>query len=259
MQDQPARRHTQARGRARREALLETARTMLEEADCASLTLPAIAESAGIPASSAYHFYPEINELYKELARAIAHDMIALCRFPAEAADWQTIVADFLRFSAAYFNDHAAARQLMLGMRIAPEIKQAACWEDYRFGKALLGAIGRQFALPPRPDMEEICFKAIQIADFFFSLSVMERGSVTPAAEAEGRAAMTAYLGLYLPHFLPRRDEIEPENRTGSRLRTPAADAIPRPSAGPRTGSKSGPKAEPKTGTSTKRTGEAVA
>lgn len=208
-----ARRHTQARGRARREALVQAALAMLDEGmECAALTLPQIAGRAGIPTSSAYHFYSEINDLYKDLVRLVARDMAAAFPAPAAPEGWKAVVAAFLAFGRAYFNDHAAARQLMLGPAIAPEVKKAGCWEDYRFGRALMAAVEREFRLPPLDDGAATFFKAIQIADFFYSLSVMETGRVTEAARQEGEAATLAYLALYLPHFLPRRTEEEAED-----------------------------------------------
>lgn len=204
---QPVRRHTQARGRARREALLQAARLVLENEDCATVTLPQIAERAGIPASSAYHFYPEIGGLYKDLVREIALEMVARFRFRPGAESWRDTVTRFLDLSRDYFNGHAAARQLMLGPRIAPEVKKAACWEDYRFGRALMAGVEQDFVLPPLDDPAAVFFKALQIADFFYSLSVMEHGRISAEARAEGAAATLAYLALYLPHFLPRRGD----------------------------------------------------
>lgn len=56
-----------------------------------------------------------------------------------------------------------------------------------------------QFNLPELADSRELFFKALQIADVFFSLSVAEHDQVTDAALEEAILAATAYLSLYLP------------------------------------------------------------
>lgn len=184
---------------------MDAARELLSEVEIDQISLPAIAERAGIPSSSAYHFYPETTQLYKELATAIACEMIDSGEELSAGEDWQQIVSHFLRASSSFFNRDAAARQLMLGPKTAPEIKHAACREDYRFGEYLLAQVGRQFELPPLDNGRVIFFKAVQVADLMFSLSVFDHGRVTEEALGEAEAATIAYLGLYLPRILRKR------------------------------------------------------
>jgi hypothetical protein len=48
-------------------------------------------------------------------------------------------------------------------------------------------------------------FRAVEIADLMFSLSMLEHGSITPQMTEEAILAVTAYLGTHLPAALPRR------------------------------------------------------
>lgn len=199
------RRYTQARGRARREALLRTARDLLQERDIEDITLPMVSEAADIPSSSTYHFFPDMRELYKELARATADEMLANEITIDANASWQSIISAFLLSSASFFNAHRAARQLMLGPRTTPDIRKAGCHDDYRFGAQLHAVIAERFHLPELEEPVALFFRAIVIADAFFALSVLEHDIVTAHMILEAERATVAYLCNYLPPVLQRR------------------------------------------------------
>lgn len=203
----PPQKATQARGRARRVELLEAARAMLATHDLDQIGMISVAEAAGIPASSAYHFFPEIGDLWKELARTIAIAQTSLDQRLPRAEEWEVVIERSLEAHQQAFNADRAARQLMLGPHTAPEIKHAACKEDFRFGTGLWQAIRGQFVLPGLADSRELFFKALLIADVFFSLSVAEQDRVNDDALAEAKLATIAYLRAYLPTRLSRIEE----------------------------------------------------
>lgn len=199
------RRYTQARGRARREVLVQAARDLLQEREIDDITLPMVSEAANIPSSSTYHFFPDLRELYKELARTISDEMVRAEPAVAAEATWQSIIGTFLTASADYFNADAAARQLILGPRTTPDIRQAGCHDDYRFGVQLHAALSARFHLPELAEPTAIFFRAIVIADAFFALSVLEDGIITRHMIEEASRAATSYLGNYLPPVLQRK------------------------------------------------------
>jgi AcrR family transcriptional regulator len=200
------RKATQARGRARRAELLEAGRTLLASHTLDQIGMIAIAEAAGIPASSAYHFFPEVGDLWKELVRTIALAKVEDEPQAPEADEWETLVEGALDYYQHVFNADRAARQLMLGPRTPPDIKHAGCKEDFRFGAALWMAIRSQFVLPELADSRELFFKALLVADVFFSLSVADHDRVTDSALREAKLAVIAYLRAYLPKRLARVD-----------------------------------------------------
>ncbi|HWL47123.1 MAG TPA: TetR/AcrR family transcriptional regulator [Sphingomonadaceae bacterium] len=207
MKRRPAtRKATQARGRARRAELLEAGRTLLASHTLDQIGMIAIAEAAGIPASSAYHFFPEVGDLWKELVRTIALAKVEDEPQAPEADEWETLVEGALDYYQHVFNADRAARQLMLGPRTPPDIKHAGCKEDFRFGAALWMAIRSQFVLPELADSRELFFKALLVADVFFSLSVADHDRVTDSALREAKLAVIAYLRAYLPKRLARVD-----------------------------------------------------
>lgn len=172
------------------------------------ITLPMVSERAEIPASSTYHFFPDIRMLYKDLARTIADEM-SLLRSDADIdLRWQDSVANFMRASASHFNSDPAATQLLLGPKTAPDIKRAACHDDMRFGGVLSQLLESAYHLPQLHDPVLTCFYAIQIADTFFSLSVLEDGFITEFMLNESIVGSTSYLSNYLPPILGRRETV---------------------------------------------------
>ena len=180
---------------------------MLATQNLDQIGMIAVAEAAGIPASSAYHFFPEIGDLWKELARTIAVAQAAEDLDLPQTDAWETLVELSLEHHQRAFNMDRAARQLMLGAHTPPEIKHAACKEDFRFGTALWTVVRAQFVLPELADSREMFFKALLIADVFFSLSVADHDRVTDTALAEAKLATTSYLKAYLPTRLARAEE----------------------------------------------------
>lgn len=192
-------RTTQARGRARRAELLAAARAALADDSLDQISMAAIAERAGIPLSSAYHFFGDVSELWKELARTIAAQQASEDLDLPRFSRWEDLIRASLIHHRGAFNADPAARKLMLGPHTPPDIKNAGCKEDFRFGTALWTAVRSQFVLPELADSRELFFKALLIADVFYSLSVAEHDFVTEEAQDEAILAMTSYLRVYLP------------------------------------------------------------
>lgn len=199
-------RATQARGRARRAELLAAARLALGQTALDQIGIASVAEAAGIPLSSAYHFFGDISELWKELARTIATQQASEDLDLPRTTGWQELIRASLVHHQSAFNKDPAARKLMLGPHTPPDIKNAACKEDFRFGTALWMTVRSQFILPELADSRELFFKALLIADVFFSLSVSEQDFVTDEALEEAVLAVVSYLSLYLPSQLATVD-----------------------------------------------------
>ena len=62
-----------------------------------------------------------------------------------------------------------------------------------------------RFMLPALPRRPAIFYRAVEIADLMFCLSLVDAGLITAEMHAEADRACTAYLGTYLPAVLPRR------------------------------------------------------
>jgi AcrR family transcriptional regulator len=164
-----------------------------------------VAEYAGIPTSSCYHFYPEIKELYKDLVRLIAQEMIEDPIKISSPPNWEYVVAASVRAACDFYNRDYAATQLMLGSKTAPEIKREGCSQEIGFGDGLMNQISTYFILPYLANPKAIFFRAIQVADAMFQISIDEHDRLTEEYIEEATNVMVAYLALYLPRILPRQ------------------------------------------------------
>lgn len=197
-------RATQARGRERRSALAQAARALLARKPIQSLSMAEIAGAAGIPVSSAYHFYPDIEALFLSIVREFEAELLEWQgNLPEVGADrWQDVVSRYIIHGAAFFGDRPAATQLMLGPYTAPAIKLSDRDNDYAIAMHLLSQIRKLFTVPELAYLPDAFFHAIEIADVFFSLSVIRHGVIMPHYVVEATRAAVAYLEIYLPSVL---------------------------------------------------------
>ncbi|MDA5192930.1 TetR family transcriptional regulator [Govanella unica] len=199
---------TQARGRKRRDALLAAARALLAERESDKITLVDVAERAGIPKSSAYHFYADILELYNELVAILDTELQAVIAQPiTPVTGWEQVVGEVIDRAAAYFEAHPAAQQLMLSSQTPPAVKRSSRRADIETSHLIEQHIDTHFVMPDIPDRSRIFFHAVEAADLMFGLSLFQHGMLLDSMVEEAKKMACAYLGLYLPRFLRRRDD----------------------------------------------------
>jgi len=197
-----------APGIARRNALLEAARQLLKTRDLDALSLADVAARARIPKGSAYHYYGDILDLYAQLLARIDEALLDDVRRPLRnvpVRHWRDIVAALVRRGARYYAVDPAARQLILSAKAPPELKLRDRQNDIQIGSAFVQHIDAWFVLPPLPRQTAIFYRAVEIADLMFSLSVLEHGRITAEMTGEAVRAMVGYLSAHLPAELPLR------------------------------------------------------
>jgi AcrR family transcriptional regulator len=197
-----------APGIARRKRLLAAARTLLARHDLDEINLADVARTAGIPKGSAYHYYGDIMDLYVHLVAVLSEEMLADVRRPLRGGapeTWGAVVAALVRRGARFFDTHKDARQLLISPKTPPELKLRDRQSDRRIAKLFEEQIDRRFILPTRADRTTIFFRAVEIADLMFSLSMLEHGTIKPAMTEEAVRAVVAYLHSHFPATLPRR------------------------------------------------------
>jgi len=196
----------QARGRKRRESLLSAARELLAERESSQITLAEIAAHAGVPKSSAYHFYADALDLYLELVGLLDDELQEKIAAPLGDLDsWESAIGLVIDRAAAFFRVNPAAQRLMLSSNSPPAIKRHSRGFDVETGSLIESMIDRQFVLPEIPNRSRIFFYSIESADLMFGLSLFERGELLDEMVEEAKRMCCAYLGLYLPRHLPRR------------------------------------------------------
>ena len=200
---------TQARGRARRQELLVAARTLLETRTLHEIELSDVAALAGIPKSSAYHFYGDILQLYAELAVLLDEELNAVLSEPLpELPNWEAVVGALIDRAASYFRGNPSGQQLMFGPVTPPDIKRSSRNADIAHSAVFKAQIGDQFVLPDFPGRDRVFFHAVEAIDLMFGLSLIEQNGLVDEMIAEAKTIACAYLGVYLPRLLPRTADV---------------------------------------------------
>lgn len=196
-----------APGIARRKRLLATARNLLEHRDLDDISLADVARAARIPKSSAYHYYGDILDLYVQLIAVLGEEMLADIRRPIRGGaprEWIDVVAALVRRGAHYFHNNRAASQLLISQKTPPALKLHDRQSDKHIARIFEEQIERRFVLPQREARTAIFFRAVEIADVMFSLSMIEHGAITSHMMDEAVCAVVGYLRAHFPATLPR-------------------------------------------------------
>ncbi|HTX04821.1 MAG TPA: TetR/AcrR family transcriptional regulator, partial [Steroidobacteraceae bacterium] len=201
-----------ARGMERRANLLESARALLAERDLDQVSLGDVAARAGVPKSSAYHFYTDIQDLYAALLVLLQEELSRALSQPLRGhfQTWQDVLTALSKRGAAFYRGNAAARQLQIGPKTPPALKLHDRHSDLAIARLHEEHIASVFELPPIVNRSQLFYRAIEIADLMFCLSMLEHGSLTREMCREADRAASAYLATYLPAILPYRNADAP-------------------------------------------------
>jgi AcrR family transcriptional regulator len=199
-------RSLRARGVARRIRLIDSARSLLGIRELDAISLGDVAKHAGVPVSSAYHFYADIRELYAALLTDVEMNLLVEYRKPIRKAihKWPDIIAVLVRKGVDLFAADPAGCQLMVGPKTPADLKLRDRGNDVALGRLYEWHVRSHFQLPPIPNGSKVFFRAVEIIDLMFCLSMVECGRISEEYTAEAIRAAVAYLGSYIPAKLPR-------------------------------------------------------
>ncbi|MCP6690045.1 TetR/AcrR family transcriptional regulator [Pseudomonas donghuensis] len=201
-------RKPRARSQARIDSILEAARTLLASEGVASLSIYSVAERAQIPPSSVYHFFASVPALLEALTADVHSAFRACLEAPIDAAalnTWHDLSRLVEQRMLVIYNEDAAARQLILAQHGLSEVTQADRQHDIELGDLMHTLFAEHFQLPVLPDDVDVFALAMELGDRVYARSVQLHGQITPRMAEEGMRVLDAYLGLYLPPFLPKR------------------------------------------------------
>lgn len=191
---------TRAPGKIRRQKLLDAAQTLLAEQPIEDISFRDIAKRAEVPEGSAYHFFANRFDLFAELACELNSEFIAAHQKPVPAAkrnSWGAMAAHMVDVGARVYARNPAARQLFIGGKTPPEVKQAERINDRDVGDAMHRSFSRYFDIADTQQMRDAFYYFIEITDLLFSLSMIEHGRITPGMLQEAKRAGVAYLESY--------------------------------------------------------------
>ena len=202
-------RKPRASSQARIQLILDAARRLLAENGVDSLSIYSVAERAGIPPSSVYHFFASVPALLQGLTADIHAAFRATLQQPvnhAELRDWRDLSRIVEQRMLDIYSADSAARQLILSQHGLAEVTQADHQHDLELGRLMHDLFNRHFPLPELPQDIDVFALALELGDRVYARSVQQSGEITPRLAEEGQRVFDAYLGLYLPACLPKRD-----------------------------------------------------
>ena len=201
-------RKPRAASQARIDSILQGARALLASEGVASLSIYSVAERAQIPPSSVYHFFASVPALLEALTADVHSAFRACIQAPIDAdslQQWGDLSRLVEQRMLSIYNQDAAARQLILAQHGLSEVTQADRQHDIELGDLMHKLFAEHFQLPVLPDDVDVFALAMELGDRVYARSVQLHGQITPRMAEEGMRVFDAYLGLYLPPFLPKR------------------------------------------------------
>jgi len=212
----PAKRSHQKRGEARRQLLIDTVYTMLEETSGDDFGYPEIAKRAGIPLSSCYHFYPSRDELIVAVARNKQMSMIESVMYGvAQHTDvphsWFDLVGELTDIVERSFVDHPGVSVLQLGCKKVQNGMLERVLDTSKMGEFFAEYIKQYYEVPPYLEISFIASNAIDVWRAIMIKGYMSAGTFDPKYVAAAKAALLGYLNEALPRVIPKREIFESE------------------------------------------------
>ncbi len=201
-------RKPRARSQARIDAILDAARILLAAEGVAGLSIYSVAERAQIPPSSVYHFFASVPALLEALTADVHAAFRAAIQAPIDHESlkhWRDLSYIVEQRMLTIYEQDAAARQLILTQHGLTEVTQADRQHDLELGDLMLDVFNRHFEVPSLPADVDVFALALELSDRVYARSVHQHGLITPRMAEEGMRVFDAYVGLYLPMYLPKR------------------------------------------------------
>ncbi|GAB4069188.1 TetR/AcrR family transcriptional regulator [Ancylobacter sonchi] len=195
------------RGQIRLKALIEATEALLEDHDVGDVGLYQIAERAGVPPASIYHFFPNKEAALVALAEDYLQRMVSrsIEILDPRPASWQDLVALRVRAAARFYNDHRPLMRLFLGASISTEVRQRDMAGTLAVAHTRAEILERHFLMPPVRDWTYKLANSLAIADGIWALSYSQHQRISGESVEEAVRAVVAYLRCYLPDWIEPR------------------------------------------------------
>ncbi len=204
-----------AAGRERFAVLVDAVDALLSERDAGEISLYDIADAAGVPTASVYHFFPSMAAGYVALAQrylGMFRDIFAEPIDHDSVTGWQDVFRIKHRQALDFYKDHVVARKLFLGSEYSWQVRQADVVGNRHLAESLSQTYARHFHLGNAEALIEKIEVGIDICDSIWALSCLKNDGIIDDYYAEESArAYEAYVGLYIPSHLDKRDKPEVE------------------------------------------------
>ena len=198
----------QERGVRRRQKLKSAALSLLGDESFQDISYQRIADLAGVPLASCYHFYKSKLDLVRVIADELTEEYLEVIfdRDSYQGAEsWQKCVDIYVRASVVHHNRSTAELKIFFSGDVPLALRQDALQREKSIGLRLLGVLSEKFDIPDVHDADNVFFRAVEIARTVLALDYQEAGKLTGESATEAVRAVTGYLSNYLPPVLKRR------------------------------------------------------
>jgi AcrR family transcriptional regulator len=198
-----------AGARARLDAILDAAEALAATRGIEGLSLPLLAQAAGVPASSLYHFFPSTEAVLVALVRRYNGLMdqaleAAIEDLPTDT--WQAMARRLSSRARAFHDAHPVYARLILRTAAFDALRDADDEHIRQLARRFLDLLRTHFHVPDAPDLVTPLSVAMAISDRIWALLPDDDGNISDKAFEESQIAMIAYLANYLPpRMAPRR------------------------------------------------------
>ncbi len=197
---------TRNRGELRREALRQSALTLLETRTPDQISFKNIADQAQIPVASAYHFYANTTDLFIDIVPILGDRFVEASSQPISGADsmhWSDIIGTLIDRAETVYQTYPATKNLLLSQHTPIGVRSADRITDSRVAEVMQAQLSRYQPLPDGTDLREQFYYVTEIGDLVWGLSILRHGDITPQSTREFKVMAIGYLRMYLPEILP--------------------------------------------------------
>lgn len=222
---------SRGRGVIRYEGLLDSLEALLVDHDLEDIGLYQIAEHAGVPHASVYHFFPTKEAAFMALVQRYVSEIRSQQKHrpvPPEALrSWQDFLAQELREAIRFFRETPQAMKLFLGRFGGMETWRAEIAQNTSAAQLLFRRLNSAFHLPYIRDAETKLLTFIEVVDAVLGISYVRDGEITDDAVEEAHRASVAYCRLFLPDQLELREDVAACLARGEPVLLDTDDAAP--------------------------------
>lgn len=202
-----ARQPRQKRGQVRVDAILDATERLLDRLDPREISIYTVAEEAGLPPASVYHFFADAEHIFTALAERFfaVFEGIPKASGAEKFESWQALWNAGFEASRSFFNANKAARKIIFGAGSSWLIRAKDIELDRRIAERVVTEMADLFVLPQMPGLIDRVIETIVINDALWSLSNHMHGYITDEADEYAKRARVAHARTYLPEFLELR------------------------------------------------------
>lgn len=221
------RKPSRGRGLIRYDALVDATEELLQVEDPDEVGLYRIAEQAGVPPASVYHFFPTKEAAFTALAMRIMDQLLVVHNQPIQAREvqtWQDLFRFDSRRGADFYNDHPAGLKIFYGGYGGVDARRIDEAGTKKLAYASYARLNKIFHMPYIRDPQFKFACRMNILDSFWSASVQRHGRITDQYHDEAVAASIAYARTYLPDRIEPREEFRELIESDGFVSIPFAD-----------------------------------